>query len=119
MTAFLQCFTQDSLRNVHVPAWKLSRMIDEVNAGRICDTLVNKLSQTVDSLKVALTAGQALIDVRTEERDLKVKESQLWESRFENKEALQKIELKRAKDKGNKKGLAGVVVGILIGIALL
>lgn len=77
---------------------------------------VSKSQATIDSLKLALNAGSELIELRTLERDAKVKEAELWSKRFENFEKLSEAEKKQAKRKGFK---IGVIVGSVPPLVLL
>lgn len=65
-----------------------------------------------------------VIVLRTQERDLKITESQKWENRFNTREAEHKSELKAERKKGRKEGrkqgaiLTGIPAIILIIILL-
>lgn len=113
-------FAQDSLKLYPVVKWKLDRLLDiSFYDYPKCETALLKSSQAIDSLKYALQKGTELVDLRTIERDLKAKETDLWQKRFENQNALQKVEIKKQRAKGNKKGIVGIGLGFLIALILL
>jgi len=119
MIAFLQCYTQDSLKLIPVPAWKLSRMIDEVQSGRLCDSLVINLDSTVHAFKQALQAGSELVTLRTIERDLKVQESAAWELRYKNKETIHDKEVRHIKRQKFYMTLGAIGEAVIIVLLIL
>lgn len=76
-----------------------------------CKLTVSTTRQAVDSLKYALTEGQKLIELRTEERDLKVLETSNLRQALAAQEKLTKVEVKKARKKGFR-------VGFIIGVSL-
>lgn len=84
-----------------------------------CTLALDKSHQAIDSLKFALQKGVELIDLRTLERDLKVKEVLLMDSLRSNTEEIHRNQLKSEKKKGNKKGIIGIALGVIIGVLLI
>jgi len=111
-------YAQDSARLVPVTAWRLSRLIDEVKAGRVCDTLAIKQDSTIRSLHTALTHGKTLIQLRTIERDLMVESNELWRKRWENGEALTKEKVKEQR-RQKRVLLLGVILEAVVIVLLL
>jgi hypothetical protein len=94
-------------------------MIDEVQSGRVCDSLVVKLDSTVNAFKQALQAGNELIDIRTTERDLKVREAATWELRYKNKETIHDNEIGYIKRQKLYMTLTAIGEGVLIVLLIL
>jgi len=118
--AYLTIYSQDSLRNVPVKAWQLSRLIDEVRAGRVCDTLVVKLDSTIVALKNSLNAQGTLLEFRTEQRDTLLHLTKVWERRVTNLGTIHKAEKKAERKKGFKIGfISGSGLGLVLLILLL
>lgn len=81
-----------------------------------CTLAVDKFKQSVDSLKFAVTAGQTLIDLRTNQRDLKVNEViELRKASEASKEA-HRIREKQQRKLGRIEGigLSGIVAIALV-----
>lgn len=115
-------YSQDSLRFYSVPKWKLDVLLDSYAYDLpSCNNSVVKLDSALHGLKIALTAGQTLIELRTKERDLKVDEVKELRQASIKTESLHKIDLKIQRKKSFKKGI-GVGIGafvIIEGIKLL
>ena len=113
-TAF--CQPSDSARLYHVPKWKLDVLLDAYAYDLpSCLSTVNKYSIASDSLKQAINAAMVLIDLRTQERDLKVKEAKDLDLLLKNNEAQQKVDLKLGKAKARKTGfLLGIGVLVIV-----
>lgn len=115
MTASSMAFTQDSLRLVPVRAWQLSRLIDEVRSGRICDSVL--MSQTV-TLKVADSLinnleGQKLNLSRQVE--MWKYQAENWESAYNKSVNLHKQERRISRGQGRKEGFfCGILLLTLV-----
>lgn len=116
----LIAFTQaDSLKLVPVKAWQLSRLIDETKLYRLCDSTLTKYINALD-VSEKLNANNDSIKKELEfSRDTWKDTSLTKDSLLTNQSALQKVELKRAIKKGNKKMVVGSVMGFLAALLLL
>lgn len=113
-------YCQDSTRLVPVPKYKLDRLLQAYFYKLpLADTLIKKQQIELDAYSLTLQALKkldSLCEVRLANRIMAVK---VLSDRAVNREALHKQELKTERKKGNKKGLAGVIVGALLAILLL
>lgn len=69
-----------------------------------CDSTVNAYQVALIKYDTALHRAEKVILIRTQERDLKVLESETWQKRFDNADALHESQLKTEKKKGFKWG---------------
>lgn len=81
-----------------------------------CDSTVNAYQIALQKSDSVIHSGNQLIILRTQERNLKVLESETWEKRFNNQERLYIIESKKTLKKGRRQGL---LLGGGIGLILL
>lgn len=81
-----------------------------------CDSTVNALNITLEKFNITFNEQSKIIELRTQQRDLKVIEANLWQKRFENAANIHQMELKQAKKKGRKQGviLTGMPAILLI-----
>lgn len=78
---------QDSTRIYPVLKWKLDVLLDAFHYDLpACNRTVVDYSHAADSLKLALVAGEKVIELRTEQRDLKVIEATQWHTLYINSE---------------------------------
>lgn len=108
MTASLTCYTQD--KRVSVKAWQLSMMIDEVIAGRLCDTLVKAQARQI-------ARCDSLVSNLTMQNLLQRKQLKLYEESQQRLITHSGQLLKKERWRGRKEG-AVVALLLIIGISL-
>jgi len=114
-TAFSQ--KSDSTQERSILKWKLDILLDNYFYDMpACTLAVDKSRSAIDSLRVTLTNGQTLIQLRTEQRDAKVKEANELRLVIKASEEATKLKLKRAKKRGFISGvsLSGGVAIVLV-----
>ena len=119
MIASLTAYSQDSLRRVPVPAWQLSRLIDETKSGRICDSVLRSYIVLTESQKALLSNQDSLLNEVTLSRDTWKFTSEAKDSIITNRDLIHKSAIRQEKNKGNKKGLIGIGIGFLACLLLL
>jgi len=77
----------------------------------LCTTTLNTFKAANDSVRQALADGGSLIKLRTEERDLKVIESDNLRQALTKTEQAGVLKEKQARNRGRKQG--GIIVAIL------
>lgn len=100
-----------------IPKWKLERLLQShFYILPPCDSTVNSLNVTLEKFNITFNEQSKILQLRTEQRDLKVLEADLWQRRFENQKDIHKTELKEATKKGIKLGsiLTGIPAILLI-----
>ena len=115
----LIAFTQDSLRLVPIKAWQLSRLIDETKAGRVCDATLTKYINLVSVYEENQKTKDSLIHELTLSRDTWKFTSEQKDSIITNRDLIHKSAIRQEKNTGNKKGLAGIIIGVVIGLLIL
>jgi len=96
--------------------WKLDRLLDvyAYKYPKAIETTI-KLDSTVQGLKIALQEGNALIDLRTEQRDLKVIESDNLRQALTKTEQAGVLKEKQARKNGRT---FGVIMASIFWIAV-
>jgi hypothetical protein len=85
----------------------------------VCTTHVNSLDSALQALRLTFNSQAVLLDLRTEQRDLKANEAVIWEQRFNNIVIYHKSELKAEKKKRLKITLIAIGEAVLFIIILL
>lgn len=117
-TASLTGFTQDSLRLVPVRAWQLSRMIEEVRAGRVCDTLVQKQALALSSADSVIQNLDTQVKLLNSQIKTYSQISNSWQRSYGMLQMQAKEDRKNARKQGMKEGAAATLLIVLVGIAV-
>lgn len=118
MTASLTTYSQDSLRRVSVPAWQLSRLIDETKSGRICDSVLRSYIVLTSSQKALLSNQDSLISELTISRDTWKYTSEQKDSIIVNRNKQYNLETKQLKKQRFKLVLIAIGEAVLIVLLL-
>jgi len=98
-TAYSQ--KSDSTQERSILKWKLDILLDNYFYDMpACTLAVDKSRSAIDSLRVALTDGQTLIQLRTEQRDAKVNELTELRSALLATDEATKLKVKKARKSG-------------------
>lgn len=117
-TASLTGFTQDSLRLVPVRAWQLSRMIEDVRAGRVCDTLVQKQALALSSADSVIQNLDTQVKLLNSQIKTYSQISNSWQRSYGMLQMQAKEDRKNARKQGMKEGAAATLLIVLVGIAV-
>jgi len=111
----------DSVRLISVPKWKLERLLDNYFfIAPSCDSTVIAYQVALQKADSAINSANKVILLRTQQRDLKVLESETLASQIAIGDKIHKQELKQAKSKGFKTGsITTGIVSILVIVLIL
>lgn len=110
-------FGQDSLRRVPVPAWQLSRLVDETKSGRICDSVLRSYIVLTSSQKALLSNQDSLLTELTLSRDTWKFTSEQKDTIIVNRDTQYNLETKQLKKQKFK--LILITIGQAVVIVLL
>lgn len=117
----IPCSAQsDSLKTYPVPKWKLDILLDAYHYDLpACNSTLIKYAVAADSLQHALNAGSKVIELRTEQRDLKALEATQWQSLYINSEQKRNQEAKKGRKRLFKTTAISIVEAVIIAILIL
>lgn len=114
MIVCLTAYSQDSLRRVPVPAWQLSRLVDETKAGRVCDVTLNKYINLLSIYEENQKTKDSLIHELTLSRDTWKFTSEQKDSIITNSDLIHKSATKQLKKQRFKLILLTIGEAVLI-----
>lgn len=109
----------DSLKPYTLPIWKAWRIQRDLSTLDRQTALIDSAGKVIELKNVALKSAELTIAAKDSVINHVDNEAKACRSAITASDALHESQLKTEKKKGNKKGLAGVIVGIVITVLLL
>ena len=104
MTVCLTAYTQDSLRLVPVRAWQLSRMVDEVKMGRVCDSALRVHIQSLTLADSVVRVKNAEIKVLQTQKQVWQRQGAEWQDAYKKSIEVMKEEKRMERTQGGEGG---------------
>lgn len=117
--AYSQHGTEDSTRLYSAPIWKVRRLVHDASLKAHCDSVNRALEIELTATKLSLSTSESLLKEVTLSRDTWKFTSEQKDTIITNRDLIHKSAIRQEKNKGNKKGLIGIVIGVFAGLLLL